>query len=387
MHSSRAGVSGCGTREAAVGRVGRRTRPVALAAALMLAAGTSVAAQEAAAADVTIWDGVYSAAQAERGRETFAATCARCHAPELTGSDRAPALTGNDFWEHWANTSLEEIFGKIRDEMPPTGPGTLSDDFKIDVLAYILQRNTVPAGDAELVADGATLGGIRLVRKGIWNGVYSAAQAARGKATFDTTCARCHNADLAGSDRGPALRGEDFIANWENGTLGSLFAKVRDTMPPGGGAVLEPETKLDIVAYILQTNTFPPGADELTVDGEMLDLVQIVRKGAVPVVPNFSLVAMVGCLDSGPGERWTLTRTTVPVVTREAGVEPSELERAGKRPLGTDTYTLVSATPFGPAASRGHKVAAKGLLYRDQEDYRLNLTALETVAESCDGNQ
>jgi len=53
------------------------------------------------------------------------------------------------------------------------------------------------------------------------------------------------------------------------------------------------------------------------------------------------------------------------------------------RPLGEDTYTLVSAAPFDPAAQQGHKVTAMGLLYRQPGDNRLNLTALETLADSC----
>jgi cytochrome c5 len=32
----------------------------------------------------------------------------------------------------------------------------------------------------------------------VWDGVYTAAQVERGKATFDVSCSRCHNADLSG---------------------------------------------------------------------------------------------------------------------------------------------------------------------------------------------
>ena len=37
----------------------------------------------------------------------------------------------------------------------------------------------------------------------------------------------------------------------------SLFTKVRDTMPPNFGTILDDQVKLDIVTYILQTNGFP----------------------------------------------------------------------------------------------------------------------------------
>ena len=35
----------------------------------------------------------------------------------------------------------------------------------------------------------------------IWQGVYTTAQAERGKAVFNTTCLRCHGEDLAGKER------------------------------------------------------------------------------------------------------------------------------------------------------------------------------------------
>ena len=40
--------------------------------------------------------------------------------------------------------------------------------------------------------------------RSMWDGVYTAAQAARGKPKFEAGCGRCHNNELAGSTRGPA---------------------------------------------------------------------------------------------------------------------------------------------------------------------------------------
>ena len=93
----------------------------------------------------------------------------------------------------------------------------------------------------------------------IWQGVYTTAQAERGKATFLVTCQRCHNADLSG-DRGPALKGERFMTTWGGGSVKRLFEKIRDTMPPFATSTLDDATKLDIVTFILQTNGFPAGA-------------------------------------------------------------------------------------------------------------------------------
>jgi mono/diheme cytochrome c family protein len=217
----------------------------------------------------------------------------------------------------------------------------------------------------------------------VWDGVYTAAQAERGKATFDVSCSRCHNSDLSGSDRGPTLTGDRFLANWLDGSLEAPFSLIRDTMPQGSPNIVNDAGKADILAYILQRNSFPPGANELTPDAGKLDMVQILRKGVAPGLQNFSFVQVVGCLEPGPGNRWVLTKSSARPGSRDRTVSAAELERARGRQLGTDTYTLVSASPFQPATRRGHKVTAKGLLYRQPGDNRLNLTALATLTETC----
>jgi hypothetical protein len=80
-----------------------------------------------------------------------------------------------------------------------------------------------------------------------------------------------------------------------------------------------------------------------------------------------------------------ITHSSARPGNRERVVSAAEVERARSRALGDETYTLVSATPFAPATRQGHKVAAKGLLYRQPGDSRLNVTALETVSDNCAG--
>ena len=66
----------------------------------------------------------------------------------------------------------------------------------------------------------------------IWTGVYTTAQADRGKAVFQATCMTCHNFDLKGTEgRGPALVGDPFMANWETENLAALFTRMQTTMP------------------------------------------------------------------------------------------------------------------------------------------------------------
>src|SRR5579872_2980490 len=97
----------------------------------------------------------------------------------------------------------------------------------------------------------------------IWTGVYSAAQAERGKAPFTGVCRRCHADTLEGSTRGPALKGEKFMVDWEAQDLRRLFDKMRDTMPPDSPASLDDSEYLDVLTYILQANGYPAGANEL----------------------------------------------------------------------------------------------------------------------------
>src|SRR6476660_681229 len=113
----------------------------------------------------------------------------------------------------------------------------------------------------------------------IWDGVYTDEQAARGKPRFEASCIRCHNIELIGSERGPALKGNAFLSKYENDSLASLYTLMRDTMPrDGGAAVVSDVVKIDILAYILQRNEVPAGKDELKLDMSALEGIKISKK-------------------------------------------------------------------------------------------------------------
>jgi mono/diheme cytochrome c family protein len=216
----------------------------------------------------------------------------------------------------------------------------------------------------------------------IWTGVYTTAQAGRGQATFTTACIRCHGADLAGTTA-PALKGEHFMATWGGGSLSRLFEKIRDTMPPQFGTnILSDTAKLEIVAFILQTNGFPAGARELGA-GDDLAAIQILRQGEQAKVQNFSLVQTVGCLTRGDSG-WMLRSSSEPVVTTANAPSAEALAAATSRPLGTGSFQLLSAAQFDPAANQGKKVEARGLIYQDPADALLTVTSLTAVGV-CEG--
>lgn len=207
----------------------------------------------------------------------------------------------------------------------------------------------------------------------IWTGIYTAAQSERGKAGFEANCSHCHNADLAGSTRAPSLKGDRFAKDWFDGSVYALFTKLRDTMPATYPDTVPDAVKLDILTYLLQANGFPAGATELRLNQKQLESIAIVRKGARPI-PNFALVQVVGCLEPG----WTLTKATDPVITKEETTSAPE-----SKPLGDQNYVLVSVAAFKPAAHSGQKMEARGLLYRQPGENRLNLTSLQMLSPTC----
>ena len=56
--------------------------------------------------------------------------------------------------------------------------------------------------------------------KSVWDGVYSAPQAARGEAVYAAECSRCHREDLTGYNN--ALIGGPFMDRWREDTLESF---------------------------------------------------------------------------------------------------------------------------------------------------------------------
>ena len=207
----------------------------------------------------------------------------------------------------------------------------------------------------------------------IWQGVYTAAQAERGKATFLVTCQRCHNADLSG-DRGPALKGERFMASWGGGGVNRLFEKIRDTMPPFATSTLDDATKLDIVTFILQTNGFPAGQKDLA--GADLESIDIVAQGEAPKAQNFARVQVVGCLARGDENRFVLTNASEPIA---AATDTVSLPMP---PPGSGRVMLLNTSPFKPEAHVGQRVEARGLVYRDERETLLTVSALKAVG-SC----
>jgi alcohol dehydrogenase (cytochrome c) len=93
--------------------------------------------------------------------------------------------------------------------------------------------------------------------------VYSAAQAAAGRAVYQASCASCHMPDLAGRNEAPQLAGNNFMNTWRSRSTRDLFEFIQSTMPPTGDT-LSADQFLAVTAFILQSNGAAAGAQALT---------------------------------------------------------------------------------------------------------------------------
>jgi quinoprotein glucose dehydrogenase len=110
----------------------------------------------------SVWDGIYTQAQADRGRTAYGTACAACHGDQLAGGEIAPPLVGGDFISNWNGLTVGQLFDRIRTGMPPGDPGKVGREAKVDILAYMLSYNKFPAGDKELPSQTAMMNTIRI---------------------------------------------------------------------------------------------------------------------------------------------------------------------------------------------------------------------------------
>ena len=114
------------------------------------AAAPAAAAQAASGGAKTVWDGVFSKAQADRGAATYKTVCSECHGNDLAGDGFAPALSGSEFMGNWNDLTVGDLFERIRISMPPSGPSSVTPAQKADIVAHLMNQNKFPAGTAEL---------------------------------------------------------------------------------------------------------------------------------------------------------------------------------------------------------------------------------------------
>ncbi|MGE0392609.1 MAG: c-type cytochrome [Vicinamibacterales bacterium] len=102
----------------------------------------------------------------------------------------------------------------------------------------------------------------------VWAGVYTAEQAARGKAVFDgRDCITCHDEEgRAGDDGVPPIVGPYFMTRWDGQTVADITAFIAENMPRTKPRTLTPEEVADVTAYLFRLNELPAGATALPAD-------------------------------------------------------------------------------------------------------------------------
>jgi hypothetical protein len=105
-------------------------------------------------AQKTVLDGAYTTAQATRGKASYEANCASCHHAELTGFS-GPPLKGGLFLDRWREFNVNVLTDVIQNDMPLGNPKGLPQNVYIDIAAYVLQVNGLPAGQRELTVESA----------------------------------------------------------------------------------------------------------------------------------------------------------------------------------------------------------------------------------------
>ena len=156
-------------------------------------------------------------------------------------------------------------------------------------LLAVVACATVGSGPA--VAAAATQASASGATRSVMDGVYTTAQAARGRGHYETQCILCHlergqgqqaeaeiigqSLEREGDSEAPELAGAAFLKKWTGRTVQELFEITATTMPVGGGGTLSPQEYADLLAYLFELNMFPAGTQELPPAGDQLTEIAI----------------------------------------------------------------------------------------------------------------
>jgi mono/diheme cytochrome c family protein len=214
--------------------------------------------------------------------------------------------------------------------------------------------------------------------RGIWDGVFTRAQAERGRLSYREHCASCHGADLQGAEY-KALQGNRFWTDYQEAPLDYLLGQISRNMPHSEDGSLKgtlgASTYADIVSFVLDANGFPAGANELSEASSAG--VAIVRKEGPGELPVGSFAHVVGCLaPRGPDNNWRLLKGSRPV--RVLSNRPVD----AKAPLGDREYTLMFVlTSLDKYA--GYRMSVRASLMEGGNG-GLNVSSIQPVSATCE---
>ncbi len=143
-------------------RVNDRVRAASpIAVALMLQTTVLSVLHAQAPAKRTVWDGVYTDAQAARATPLFDQSCSNCHSLDAQGNR---PLVGDKFWERNTQKTVGTLLTFVKTNMPNgAAAGSLPASTYNDLVALILKSNGFPSGTIELAPE--TIADVQIIPK------------------------------------------------------------------------------------------------------------------------------------------------------------------------------------------------------------------------------
>jgi len=212
----------------------------------------------------------------------------------------------------------------------------------------------------------------------VWDGVYSATQAERGRSQYATSCARCHGGSLEGG-MGRSLVGTSFWNKWREQSVGDLLDYVSKNMPMGqtSQTTLSAPVYADIVAFLLNSNELPAGPLDLSATAGT-DAHIVPKGGSTGELPATTLARVVGCLGPQTTDRsWTLAKASKPERVKSIDGGGSGAAEGGDRQF----VLKFVLQPLAPLV--GQQVAVVGILLGDGGADGINVSTVTALAQKC----
>lgn len=110
-----------------------------------------------AVVQATTNDGIYTKAQADGAKAQYDKVCLTCHAFSEDGRKKKEDLLlgSEEFLKKWEGKSVEELVTTTALSMPNDGSAVISEEEALNLIAYVLQQNGFPAGNAPLTLERA----------------------------------------------------------------------------------------------------------------------------------------------------------------------------------------------------------------------------------------
>jgi hypothetical protein len=94
-------------------------------------------------------DGWYTSEQAAAGAKAYKKSCASCHGATLQGG-MGPVLVGKPFWRAYGGKKVSTLWSNVHTQMPMMAPGSVAATNSVNIMAFLLRKNGVPAGTTPL---------------------------------------------------------------------------------------------------------------------------------------------------------------------------------------------------------------------------------------------